>query len=297
MHEKSVILLSSLSQITDQYDGFIIDLWGVIHDGQTPFPASVDCLKQLKDQGKKIVLLSNAPRRSHVVVDRLREMGVADYLYDHIMTSGEAAHQALRQREDPWYQKLGHRCYLIGSLHRDSSIFEETDITLATNVTLVPDFKQADFILNTGVADFGETLDDYKTQLDDALAHKIPMICANPDRVVMVKDQRVVCAGTLADYYESLGGDVMYHGKPYSAIYQTCFDLLGLQDKKKILALGDALETDIKGGQSVGIDTLWVTSLGIYASTLGLSPNLRSIGAICDEHKLHPTYAIPRFCF
>lgn len=146
-----IVQLSGIAPVIDRYDGVILDLWGVLHDGERPYPGVPECLDRLRAAGKVICLLSNAPRRTGGVIAKLDGMGIGRDRYHHVMTSGEAAYDALRDRDDPWHAALGRRLYHIGP-DRDMDVYEGLDYTLAAS----PD--EADFVVNTGIVDFGESL-------------------------------------------------------------------------------------------------------------------------------------------
>ncbi|MDP2206153.1 MAG: TIGR01459 family HAD-type hydrolase [Alphaproteobacteria bacterium] len=242
--------IDGLGEIAGFYEGYILDLWGVVHDGEKVFPDTVATLREMKRAKRCIWLLSNAPRRAHTVVQKLADMGVTEDLYDGIMTSGEATWQALQDR---YLQKWGRRCFHIGGV-RDHSLFEEMDITL----TDTP--EEADFVLCSGIEDFSHTADLYRDRLAACAARRLPMICANPDRIVHVGDHLVICAGTLADIYIEMEGEVTWFGKPYRQVYSHC---LAAMPGMRVLAVGDAMPTDIAGATGAGIDSILVTG-GIH---------------------------------
>lgn len=250
--------LDGLSAVIDRYDGVILDLWGVVHDGEKPYPGVADCLAQLRAAGKKTCLLSNAPRRIGGVVAKLEGMGIPRAAYDFVMTSGEATYEALR---DAAAATPGRRLYHIGP-DRDR------DVYLGLDLTVVDDPADADFVLNTGIDDFDETLEDYRPRLDACLAAKLPMICANPDLVVMVGPKRVICAGTLTQYYEGGGGRATWFGKPFPSVYRRCMALLDVNDPARVAAVGDSLRTDVAGANAAGMDSILVAG-GIHLEELG----------------------------
>jgi HAD superfamily hydrolase (TIGR01459 family) len=260
-----ITFIDRLGPLAPRYDGFILDLWGVIHDGTAPLPGAVECLAALKERGKRIVLLSNAPRRSADVVERITRIGVPA-LYDHVMSSGEEAWQHLRRRDDPFYAQLGRRCLQIGS-ERDTGMRDGLPFEF------VADVAEAELILNTGPAGWDDRVEDYDPVLGAACARGLPMICANPDLVVLYQGRLALCAGALARRYEELGGYVRWHGKPYPAIYDTCLDLLGIADRTRILAIGDSLSTDIAGAAAAGLDSLLVAG-GIHAEEFAVAGDL-----------------------
>ena len=278
--------LTGFAPLAERYEGFIIDLWGVIHDGVTPYSGAIDCLRRLRAAGKPAVLLSNAPRRAHVAQRSMRGMGISDDLYTGILTSGEVSHRMLRDRSDPWFARLGDRVYHLGP-ERDRNIMEGLSLTQVENP------GEASFVLNTG-ADPGRSLTDvgaYEDLLQACRAAGLPMVCANPDLVVIRGGVPELCAGGLTLRYEALGGDARWIGKPDPAIYGPVFDMLGTP-KPGVLAVGDALRTDIAGAAAVGIASCWVLG-GIHAAELGGDP--ARIEALAAHAGLRPVAAVPAF--
>ncbi len=253
--------IPGLSPIAARYDAFVVDLWGVVHNGVRPYPEALDALAHLA--GRPVLLLSNAPRRATSAQAMLRRMGVDDALYTDILTSGEATWLALRDRTDPWFARLGRRVYHIGP-QRDRNVLE------GLNLTVVGHPHEAEFVVNTGPDDDRldpGTLEHFLPELAACLDARLPMICANPDLVVMRDGVRLLCAGSLARHYAAAGGDVVSLGKPDPAIYRMALDALATP-AKRVLAIGDSLHTDIAGAAAAGIDSLWVLG-GIHEAALG----------------------------
>ena len=246
---------NGLSTVATSYDGFILDLWGVVHNGVEPYPDTIPTLQALRAANKKVWLLSNAPRRNTVVRDKLRGMGITDDLYDGLLTSGEATFQALSKGIP---QRFGKNFYFIGQFEKDKSLFEGLDLCL------VDDIAKADFLLVSGVHDFADTAQMYDPVLAQAHAAGLPFVCANPDRIVHVAGQLVVCAGMLADSYTAMGGKVFWFGKPYPVVYDLLLTSMGT---RRVVAIGDSMVTDIAGAAGAGIDSLLVTS-GIHNNEL-----------------------------
>ena len=276
--------LDGMRAVADAYDAFIVDLWGVLHDGGKPLPGTVECLAALKAAGKRVVLLSNAPRPAAPAIKRLGEIGFARELYQDLMTSGEETWRHLVRRDDPWYAALGERCYMIGP-PRDNGML--VDVRAARVWAL----EEADFILNTG-ADFGDTVEKFEPLLQQAAARGLKMICANPDLEVIMRGTREICAGALAVRYQAIGGEVRYHGKPYPSVYGECFRLLDDPPRARVCAIGDSLRTDIAGATGVGIDSILVIG-GIHAEGLGAAPGrlpaVERVEALCAEVGVRPT--------
>lgn len=281
---RSVPIHRGLSALAPDYQAFIVDLWGVMHDGVAAFPEAVACLEQLKARGKRVLILSNAPRRAAAVAQRSVELGIAAELFDAVVSSGEAVWRQLAARRDPWYRALGRRCYHLGP-ERDFGMREGLDLDF------VAELATADFILNTGALSTEDTVEDYAPLLEEALGRGLPMVCANPDLEVIRGGRREICAGAVAALYERLGGEVRYDGKPYRSIYRACFDALGLDRPEAMLAIGDSLRTDIAGAQAVGIAGLFVAG-GLHAEELGMTagapPDEAALDTLFRERDLYP---------
>ncbi|MEH6632545.1 MAG: TIGR01459 family HAD-type hydrolase [Halopseudomonas aestusnigri] len=286
----TIPLLSGVSEIVDDYDGFVIDLWGVMHDGLEAFPDAVVALKNLRAAGKRIVILSNAPRRADSVAARNEELGIARDLADAVLSSGEVTWRNLRERTLPFYQQLGPKCYLIGP-SRDLGMKEGLDFEFVEQV------EEADFILLTGIWDPQDTVERYDSVLKPALEKKLPMVCANPDLEVIRGGMRELCAGSVAHYYEDMGGKVQYHGKPYQDIYLECMQLVGIEDRSRVLAVGDSLRTDIAGANAAGIHGLFIAG-GIHSDDLhGLNApsDMIKLAGLCKRYEQYPVAAMPIF--
>ncbi|HEY9536413.1 MAG TPA: TIGR01459 family HAD-type hydrolase [Kiloniellaceae bacterium] len=278
-----------LSAVADRYDAFIIDLWGVMHDGLRAYPAAVEALRQLRRAGKRSVVLSNAPRRAAVIAKRNAEIGIPEDLPDHLLSSGEDAWQHLKTRPDAWYRALGTRCYHLGPA-RDLGMREGLDLTF------VDSLAEADFILNTGVLHDLDQVDTYRHFLDEGLARRLPMICANPDLIVMRGEAMEICAGALALDYEQKGGDVRWHGKPHPEVYRSCLALLDGIPPARIAAIGDSLRTDVAGAHASGIGSIFIAG-GIHTEELHVSKDGRvdpeAYEAFMAAAEWKPTVALP----
>jgi HAD superfamily hydrolase (TIGR01459 family) len=231
--------LKNLSDIFDNYDIFVIDLWGVIHNGVMLNPKAIEAIEQLNQNSKKIVFLSNAPRPSSKVINFLLKMNMDKKYLSNVMTSGEAAMYAINNKQ------FGKFFFHLGP-PRDTSVFEK----VKKNKT---DLESCDFILCTGLYDDHENdLKYYKKLLEKYISKKL--VCTNPDLTVHRGNVEELCAGSVAKVFEELGGEVVYFGKPYKEVYNMCFN-----SKEKVLAIGDNLRTDIKGANNLNVDCLFIS--------------------------------------
>jgi HAD superfamily hydrolase (TIGR01459 family) len=279
-----------VAAIVDKYDGLILDLWGVIHDGVRPYPGAIDTLDRLGAAGKPFVMLSNAPRRSATVAGAMRDMGFEEVHCRHVMCSGEAVWHELRTWADPWYAGLGRRLYHIGP-DRD------LDLLSGLDAERVDRLAEADLIVNSGPWRDDERVEDYEPVLAEGAGAGLRMVCANPDLEVIRGGRRIICAGALAVRYEALGGAVRYLGKPYPPIYERCFEMLGVADRRRILAIGDSLRTDIAGAAAVGLDAVLVLG-GLHGAELGGAsgaPPPGRLESLCAAAGLRPVAAVSAF--
>ena len=231
--------LNQLSDIYDNYDTFVIDLWGVVHNGMELNQRAIKAIDQLNNNSKKIVFLSNAPRPSSKVIDFLLKMNMDRKYLSNVMTSGEAAMHAINKNQ------FGKSFFHLGP-PRDTSIFEKIKDSKT-------DLKSCDFILCTGLFDEQEDdLEYYKNFLKKYVSKKL--VCTNPDLTVHRGNVEELCAGSVAKVFEELGGEVVYFGKPHKEVYKMCFNL-----GEKVLAIGDNLRTDIKGANNLNIDCLFIS--------------------------------------
>jgi HAD superfamily hydrolase (TIGR01459 family) len=283
-------ILDGIAGIAERYDAYVLDLWGVVHDGQAPYPGVLDALAALRARGKRIVFLTNAPRRAWFIDAMLARMGVERGLYDETMSSGEASWRMLRDRTHPFFAGFGRRAFHIGP-ERDLSVIEEGV------AELVPTPEEAEFLLNTGpeAERHGATsAEPYRPVLERCLRQKLPMVCVNPDRAVMVAGERLICAGALADIYLEGGGAVIEIGKPDPAVYGPVMEALGNPPRERVLAVGDTPHTDLAGAKAVGIDSLWAMT-GLAGDAYGPNPDPKVLARDAAHHGVTPIAALRSF--
>jgi len=258
--------LKHLSEIFKNYDTFVIDLWGVMHNGVILNSKAVEAVDQLKNNSKKIIFLSNAPRPSSKVVNFLLKMKLDKKYLSNVMTSGEAAMHAINQN------KFGKTFFHLGP-SRDNSLFEKQK----DNKT---EINKCDFILCTGLFDEHEDdLNYYKKFLEKQISKKL--VCTNPDLTVHRGNIEELCAGSVAKVFEELGGKVIYYGKPHKEIYSKCFD-----KNEKVLAIGDNLRTDIKGANNLNIDSIFITE-GVHRKEIG---DVTILDALLKRYKVKTNF-------
>ena len=245
--------LANFSEIYENYDTFIIDLWGVIHNGIHLYEESVDVVEKLISKNKKVIFLSNAPRPSENVIKFLKKIEMKEKYLKNVMTSGEAAMKVLKNL------KYGKNFFHLGP-KRDNPLF----FGLEENKTSL---EKCDFILCTGLIENHEKdLQYYKDLLRKNLHKKL--ICTNPDLIVHRGDDEEYCAGTIAKIFESIGGKVIYIGKPYKEIYNII-----LKKNERNFIIGDNLNTDLRGANNLSLDCLFITN-GVQKSEFNTENDL-----------------------
>jgi HAD superfamily hydrolase (TIGR01459 family) len=232
--------------LPDRYRLILCDIWGVVHDGVNLYPGSAERLCEWRDQGRTIVLITNAPRTAEAVAEQLDRIGLPRTCWDGIETSGEAGIAALLALDEP----VG----FVGT-PSDRANLEGRGLTLVDN-----GFRHFACV---GLEATRPSADDYTAQLEDLAAAGVVLHCLNPDRIVMRGGVSEPCAGALADIYIALGGEVVWYGKPHATIYGHALKLGGSPPIEQVLAIGDSLRTDILGAARMGIDAVFVTG-GIH---------------------------------
>lgn len=251
-------LVEGLKPLAAHYDLVLCDIWGVLHNGVKAYEAAGEALTRFRDGGGRVVLVSNAPRPGSAVEKQLDHFGVPRTAYDAIVTSGDLTRLAIEER-------AGQIVHHIGP-PRDMPIYEGLDVRFGS-------LEEADYVVCSGLEDDErETAEDYRPRLEIMLKRGLLMVCANPDLVVERGRSIIPCAGAIGVAYEEMGGKVYYAGKPHAPVYERAV-AIGSRlkgspiPKARVLAIGDAIRTDIAGADNFGIDSLLIAR-GIHAEEL-----------------------------
>jgi HAD superfamily hydrolase (TIGR01459 family) len=252
-------IVPHFSALASDYDVLLCDVWGVVHNGEESFAEACDALMRARAMGKTVVYITNAPRPGEAVIRQLDRLHVPRETFDAITSSGDVTRGVIEARRG---QSLCH----LGP-ERDHSIFT------GLNVEFAP-LESADYVVCSGLDDDdNETPEDYRARLEIMRKRRLFMLCANPDLVVERGTRLVYCAGSVAELYATMGGEVLYAGKPYRPIYEMAVAKAEAAsgrkaDKARILAIGDSVRTDLKGARGFGVDFLFLTA-GIHAEEMG----------------------------
>lgn len=281
MTPKTPAQLGGVRELAPLFDAFLVDQFGVLHDGVRPYPGAVDALAALRQTGRPVALLSNSGRRAAPNEARMLKLGFRPGSWDHFVTSGEVAWRRLsaslgqRREGEP---KL--RCLFLAR-GGDRSAIE------GLPVQLVESGDEADLVLLSGSETDRFDPGHYRRLLHPAAARKVECICTNPDKIMLTPEGPRPGAGALADFYAGMGGPVTWIGKPYPEIYEAALALLG--NSGRIACIGDSIEHDIAGGDRAGLSTVLVAT-GILASS-----SAEQKAALFSRHQVTPDYLLPRF--
>ena len=244
-----------LRDLTAHVDVILSDVWGVIHDGIHGFPHACKALQAFREQGGTVIMITNAPRPADSVQRQLRKMEISDETYDAIVSSGDLTRNFVASRLDQPLLQIGPE--------RDNPMFRGLDVKFTT-------LDNAAYIVCTGPYDDEvETEENYRGMMEEARARNLTFVCANPDIVVERGHRLITCAGAIAELYRSLGGEVIFYGKPHKPIYDRALELAAQTRGKstplnRVLAIGDSVRTDLSGANMMGLDCLFLTR-GIHA--------------------------------
>ena len=273
--------IDGLSSIIDDFDLFLIDQYGVLHDGIKAYPYAVNALVELKRRNKQVVVISNSGKRSSVNISRMAKLGFDDELFDHFVSSGEVAYRFLKS-----YLKdeRMNSCFLIAR-DRDRSAVEGLEIQLSARP------ENADLILISGCEPERYSEEHYTALLRSSAENKTSCVCTNPDKKMLTSQGLMFGAGRIAECYEALGGMVRWIGKPYPSIYQYILALYGDQKAERVLCIGDSIEHDIAGGSSVKLKTLLVKT-GIAADV-----DSTTLEIYCRRYQVEPDFILPQLVY
>jgi HAD superfamily hydrolase (TIGR01459 family) len=308
-------LLEGMRNLIDDHDVFLLDMWGCMHDGEKPYDGVLDVVQKLKDAGKKMIILSNSSKRKDNSIQMLKKLGFDPDDFDQIITSGEVSYQMLSGDEslrcEPWdvisgIRKSGNlKVFVLGSGDGDQEYCEDCGWKLAPVEEASLIIARGTFSINDGISVVNKTEEPERYEnmleqkLNEAAVRRIPMLVANPDKI-RPDVERPPMPGKIGDTYEqALGGGpeaealVKRIGKPFHDVYDIALRDATATDLSRICMVGDALETDVTGGSSVGIKTVWVIADGIHGpDVIGKESLLKGAMLVLDNcNAMEGTYA------
>ena len=265
---KKIIKKKNISEVVNSYEAFFFDLYGVTHNGVKPFPGIINILKKIQSLNKKVIFISNAPRKSIKIKKFLNKIGLKKNLYFDVVSSGDITYENYLARLNK------KKYYFIGAK-------KDRDFCKGLKIVEEKNLEKSDFILNLGLNE-GEVVKKYIKILNKAAKMSLLMICVNPDLEIIRGKNKEICAGALALEYKRMDGKVKYFGKPYTDIYEKTMKKVRIRSKNKILAVGDSLRTDILGANNFRIDSALVLT--------GIHTKIKKIEKICKKTNIYPKF-------
>ena len=275
--------IKSFKDIIDKYDVFIIDQWGVMHDGIYGYKHAIKSIDYLKTKNKKLIIVSNSSKRKESSIKKLPSLGFRKDNFENLITSGEMIWKTISLSLDKYGKGL-KKCFHIYDDTKEDGIEFRNNLT---NIDFVENINEADFILACTPFAKSQPL-DYVPILNIAYEKNMLMFCANPDFETVVKNntKKIFCMGAIAEIYTRMGGKVIIQGKPKNEIYVETTKSIKL-DKKRTIAIGDSIFHDIKGANNFSVDSILVKS--------GIHKESKIINILCKNHQISPTYLINDF--
>lgn len=285
-----VEIVRGMSALADRYDGFILDQWGVLHDGTRPYAGAAECLERLHAADQRLVVLSNSGKREAENLRVMARMGFDVTVLERCVCAGEEARAAIEARTDAFHAALGRRCHAF-TRGGDRAVLEGIGLEFVERV------EDADFLAVLGIDSPQRSLPDYESELAAGVQRNLPMVCANPDIARLTPNGLVDAQGVLAVRYEALGGRVYYHGKPYPAIYASCLAALGCKSDR-VLMVGDSVDHDVLGAHRAGIASALIPG-AVHGPELAVAwgeiPSADAWGAFAAKAGARPDYLLAAF--
>ena len=280
--EESITYLENIDYLLRRYRYFLVDQFGVLHDGFTPYTGAVNALRAVKEAGARVIIISNSGKRSSANIARMNSLGFGDGCFDRLVSSGEVAWHLLQREIIGKRFNAGIRCYFLSN-NNDRGAVEGLDVIEVKNL------DEAQLILISGQHLDNAGLQALCKSLEIAVHNKVPCICTNPDKVAYAESGKVFSSGAVAEWYESQGGEVIWLGKPYREIYEYIFNVEGISNKQEVVCIGDSIEHDIVGGSQWQVDTVLVRT--------GINDHIDDgeLEALFSQHQCVPSYIIPSF--
>ena len=276
-----MIKINSILDIINRYENYIIDQWGVMHNGEVGYKHAIETINFLEKKNKNLFIISNSSKRKKSSLERLPKLGFKKNSFINVLTSGEMIWQLIHNKY--FQQDYKKKCFHIyDDSKEDGLLFRD-----GLNLSFVDKIDDADFILACTPFDKMQPI-DYIPILDKAIENSLMLYCANPDFETIEKNnnKNIFCMGAIAEIYKKMGGEVIIQGKPEKDIYIETTKSIKL-DKNKTIAIGDSIFHDIKGANNFSIDSILVKS--------GIHQDLETINTLCKNHQIEPTYLINDF--
>lgn len=280
--------LDSILSLRADYDAFLVDVWGVLHRGESLFEGVAEVIDELTSTGARVVFLSNSSRLGAAMAENLVELGIRREAFVDVVSSGDVTREALARRAPEVFSERGSkpRAFHLGNPGYVPWLFD-------LSLEFCDDEREADVLIVTGTVKSHDELAQTRERLTSLAARQVPLVCTNPDRVVPMGEKLAIGPGAVAAEYASIGGPTFLYGKPHAPIYRAALARVGAP-VERVVAIGDTLETDIAGARAASIASVLVTT-GVHALDLGDCPENSAIERLVAMYGAAPDAVIARF--
>lgn len=281
--------LSGLRALRPRFEGFLVDLWGVVHDGERLFDGVTEALAALADGGARLCFVSNSSKRGEVLAQHLVEMGISREHFVDVVSSGDVTRRALLDRDPAVFAALPEAPRV---LHLGHPTFVPWLFDLPFR--FVEALEDAELVVSTGTVPDRAALDALQSRLSPLAERSVPMVCTNPDRLVGGPAGVHLAPGAVAHAYAERGGSVFFYGKPHAPIYRAALARLGVESSR-VVGLGDMLDTDVRGARDAGLTAVLVAGSGVHADDLRGDDAHAKLCALCTKHEATPDFVLEHF--
>lgn len=282
-------IVDGLRALRGRFDGYLVDLWGVVHDGERPFAGVVAALAQLADSGARVCFVSNSSRLGSDLAARLVEMGIERPHFVDVVSSGDVTRAAMLARDPAVFAGLSPAPRVLHVGHRSFVpwLFE-------LPLTFVEDATNAELIVSTGTVPDQAALQALLRDLTPLVARDVPLVCTNPDRLVRSAKGLHLAPGAIAHAYVEAGGRAFFYGKPHAPIYRAALARLGV-DRDRVVGLGDMLDTDVLGARDAGLASVLIAASGVHAAEIDEHPS--GLERLCARVGVTPDFVLERLAW
>lgn len=247
--------IAGLHELADQVDVFVFDAFGVLNVGERPIPGAHARVRQLREMGKQVLVLTNAASFTRGQTQaKFARLGF-EFAPSEIISSRDVCETHLFpvNPKGQW-GVIAPPGFTPDDLMVDAIALQDD----------LRDYDHVQAFLMLSAADWNT---DRQALLHDSLRrYPRPLVVANPDLVAPREDGLSLEPGYFAhDLQDRLGVQVVFHGKPFASVYETVEKRVPNIELKRIAMVGDTLHTDVLGARARGWSAALVTDHGLFA--------------------------------
>jgi HAD superfamily hydrolase (TIGR01459 family) len=239
---------TGIRELIDEFDGLILDQWGVLHDGTTPYPGVIEALRNLVGRRVSVAVLTNSSKSETANRERLAGLGIPGILYGPLVSTADLLKAHLLQLAPR------PRIFLLAS-DVDARLFEDRSLAVVARI------EEAECVVLLTVPQNDADNPSSAPWIEAALARGLTLHTPSADVQSVIRGGKVVSGfSRIMNYYAAQGGQVLLHGKPSAHCYQACRDRLGLGPNARVAAVGDQFATDVVGAAQNSIYPILVAT-------------------------------------